>query len=91
MARKNFGVGVGRPPMTMASKMGKPPKAPMGGRMPAPMGAAPMDGFAGAVPAASFSRGGAAGFSTMAHHHDDSTHNAPECNGFRNLKRGGAC
>jgi hypothetical protein len=71
MARKNFGVRLGRPPATAASKLGAPPKAPLGGAMPAPLGAAPMDGFAPGLPAAGFKKGGASGFATMPHHHDD--------------------
>ena len=41
MARKNFGVSVGRPPATAASKMGKPPRSKS--MSAAPLGAAPSD------------------------------------------------
>jgi len=71
MARKNFGVGIGRPPATPASKMGAPPKAK--GLSAAPMGAAPSDGFSARIPAAAFKSGGKVGYGCMPRHHDDSS------------------
>lgn len=68
MARKNFGVSVGRPPAPPAAKMGKPPR----GRSAAPMGAAPSDGFRPSIPAAAFKSGGkVSGYSCVPRHHDD--------------------
>lgn len=93
--RKNVGVRMGRPPMTAAARMPAPHKPKMAtGAGPSmnssvPMGAAPSDGFAPGLPAAGFSRGGRAGYGAMPHHHDDPDHNASECNGYRNFKKGG--
>lgn len=69
MARKNFGVSVGRPPATPAAKLGAPPRSKL--RAAAPMGAAPSDGFSPAVPAAAFKTGGKVGYQCMPRHHDD--------------------
>ena len=68
MARKNFGVGIGRPPAPPAAKMGKPMRAK--GMSAAPMGAAPSDGFRPALPAAAFKTGGKVGYQCMPRHHD---------------------
>lgn len=65
MARKNFGVRMGRPPATAASKLGAPPK-----NMVSPMGASPSDGFSPGLPAAAFKTGGKVGYQCMPRHHD---------------------
>ena len=70
MARKKFGVSVGRPPATAASKMGKPPRSKS--MSAAPLGAAPSDGFSPAIPAAAFKAGGKVdGYACVPRHHDD--------------------
>lgn len=79
MARKNFGVSVGRPPAPPAAKMGKPVR----GRSAAPMGAAPSDGFKPSIPAAAFKSGGKVGYQCMPRHHDD----AKFYPGFNPLKK----
>lgn len=71
MARKTFGVALGRPPKTKAARLGAPPKMGSPGPMSAPPGASPMDSFAPGLPASGFKRGGEAGFARMPHHHDD--------------------
>jgi hypothetical protein len=73
MPRKNFGVRLGRPPATAASRMGPPPMSPLAGqRMPAPAGVAPSGGFAPGIPASGFNKGGKVhGFSRMPKWHDD--------------------
>lgn len=68
MARKNFGVSVGRPRATPASKMGAAPRSKM--MSSAPMGASPSDGFAPGIPAAAFKTGGKVGYQCMPRHHD---------------------
>ena len=80
--------------MTQAARMHKThgstrPANPMASLGSAPPGAAPSDTFSPSVPAASFARGGKAGFDRMPHHHDDPSHDVSERFGFSNTKRKG--